>query len=792
MPAHFLDEKTVSDICKKLRAPLTPDQSSVLDEPVGNGKLIAVTAVAGSGKTRTSAALVAEAMLDPTVNQITVMSSMRSAADTALARISETLEACGLAAEGYSFPKDYVRTIHSIALRVNKEAGRPAKVVASADSFLEAAIDEKLETARLCRLGYASFEAFWADSHGKASGVKQKMDANFLRSEFPDHPPNELGLLLYKKTFAEYEPVLRDEGFDEIKASALLASLKVIRREVLDKFVGLESVEKRKSELIQTASLKMAELGLVDHSESIRSFAESEEPVAAAGHLLLVDEAQDLTQAQVKIVKTCLSADACVVLVGDTSQGINVFAGATENPIEKLMLWAKMEAGLTVVHKRLEINFRSTEQIVCASEVVLSDADRALRGRVVSKSQGPPVVLLAGAEDTEYRDVARLVRSKIDAGAKPEEFAILALKNSTWGGQLATALRIAQIPFTIRGFSRDNSRPAARLLPVLQVGIGLEEFATEVEEQALILQKCARAIVGAALPDELRTLLVEVCNRLNVNPLVCFLEHTDILSNEIERVHPTQFTDKRDKAGNRIPKRNLRKINLAKSAILVRTVVEKLNRWFAMGATGRSGVFPAVGIPIVTSGEVSGTSPPRSAPSGTYVPSQPLASVARAVAVSFVNVDPARGPEINEILQSLDEKLVDDNVDTWTALVGRELSKLVDSEEKDVLVVSTIHKYKGSERPHVVVVNANESFDKVWVKQSVMEAYDGLHDADCDRRNCHCTAFRVKRDAILHANTIERKRLAHVALSRAKQTLVVSAPGGTGWIANRLTEEGCV
>ena len=91
----------------------------------------------------------------------------------------------------------------------------------------------------------------------------------------------------------------------------------------------------------------------------------------------------DLTQAQVKIVMTCLNAGACVVLVGDTSQGINVFAGASENPIEQLVQWANLEDDLTVVHKRLNINFRSTEQIVRASEAVLPDADRARRGRHV-------------------------------------------------------------------------------------------------------------------------------------------------------------------------------------------------------------------------------------------------------------------------------------------------------------------------------------------------------------------------------------------------------------------------
>jgi hypothetical protein len=693
MPAHCLDPQVHSSICAKLRSTLTAEQNVILDTPVCHNHLIAVSAVAGAGKTRTSAALVTEALTDPKVQQITVMCSMRSAADTALVRIGEAIDGCGLGDEGYAFPKIFVRTIHSLALASNKAAGRASQVVTSPDAFLEAAIDAALATARLEAIGHPSFGAFWAARAQPNFGVVRKMNANFVSKEFPNRSAEECGLLLYKKESVSGERALAVEGFEEFKASSLLASLRVIRTEVLSRGLDLSFVEPKKAALIREANEAMEQLGLVDHEASIRSFADAKEPVLRAGGLLLVDEAQDLSQAQLTIVQTTLKAGACVVAVGDSSQGICVFSGSSENPILQLVEWAKQTLGEdSVVEHRLTKNHRSTEPIVRASEAVLPDADIARRGHVEANGPGMPPLLLTGEEEYEARDVARCVQRMVQSGVQPGQIAILGLRNFGWGSPIASSLRTVQVPFTIRGCGRDTAKPAARILPLLQVGLGIEEFGEDLEAQSIIVQKFVRAINGASLPDELRLQLVTVASRHGMNPVDALLNHTDDLLNEVELAHPSELTDKRDLNGARILKRNVRKINVNKTALLVRIVVAKLNHWLSAACAGHAGIYPVVGLPSVKCGVPSGTPVVATAPPGLHVPTNPLASVARAAAVSFVKLDPARTEELNDLLVKLDVPLEENVVDTFVAVVGKELSKLVDSEERDCLVLSTIHK----------------------------------------------------------------------------------------------------
>lgn len=391
MAGKELDPQVVSNAHVAIRNRLSDEQVDVLGCDLGSNQLVSVVAVAGAGKTRTAACLVVECMLSTNVGRIVVMTSMRSAANTALVRVGEILEISGLSDKGVYFPSECVRTIHSLARSANKAAGRPYFITNCLDDYLEKAVDEVLSPHRLAHFGVDSFAAFWKDREclvqwaanleELATGILE--DHSSCSTEFH-------GLALYKALFRAADPALEAAKFGESKLSHLVASLREIRKELLDRWLPPSSTDPAKAKLVARANKLMEEDKVVDHSGSIHSFAASEEPVCGAGDLLLVDEAQDLTKAQQMIAFTALRAGACVVLVGDPSQGITYFAGASSNPIFAMQEEAE-DGGFPVKRFKLTANYRSSAAIVRASEAVLPEPDQQARGCVTAMFSGDPV-----------------------------------------------------------------------------------------------------------------------------------------------------------------------------------------------------------------------------------------------------------------------------------------------------------------------------------------------------------------------------------------------------------------
>ena len=766
---------------------LSDEQAQVVRADLTRNRLVSCVAVAGAGKTRTAAALVVNAMIETGVGKITVMSSMRSAANTALVRINETLQSSGLAARGVVFKSQSVRTVHSLARAANMAAGRPHKIVTSVDSYLTAAIDEKLAPIRLDMMQCASFAEFWSrrDSGEYVCDLDVAATADEVVQDEESVAGDETyGLKLYKRMVAAHDPAITAEGFSEVTESELLTSLRVVRTELMDKGVPLSTTQHAKSHLIARANELMNNEGKADHVASICAFADSEEPVCGEGHVLVVDEAQDLTYSQAKIVQSTLKAGACVVLLGDPSQGVMVFAGSSSNPIAFLQAWAAVQS-FTVEKFRLSVNYRSSAEIVEASEAVLPAADLAIRGQVSATFRGEPFVLLNPKNE---KDEATQIGKRIEAMLKTREvaageIAVLSFGNFSWDGHVATALRNFKIPFLIRGRGKDAAAPAMRLLPAIQVAIGLEEFYADTEDQASALQTFVRAI-GCTFSEDVRKYVSEVATARQLGVLQTFIDFTQDIIAKSERDYPSVFSGKRDVYGKKIYNKNTRRTNISKAALVARDVVKHVSSWMAAaseGQVGAGGAFTAVGAPVVKDGAVTKRLPVKLLPPHLISdPTTPLASVAYAIASSFVEVDSNRMEELDRLIASL--TVQEPTLDEFVGVVALELARQEAVEEKDGVVLSTIHKFKGSERHCVIVVGINSRFDRVGVSSAKTQAYSGLHEDSCPTRaqGCACLRFKAQLEKMKKENALERLRLAHVALSRARRVLVVSAPGEVG------------
>ena len=176
------------------------------------------------------------------------------------------------------------------------------------------------------------------------------------------------------------------------------------------------------------------------------------EQVRAQFRFFVVDEYQDVSPLQQELLDLWLGTRSELCVVGDASQTIYSFAGASS---EYLLGFAARYPGATVV--RLETNYRSTPPI-------LSMANRLMRGRpgalelraddtITAKAPAVPEPTGYDTDLDESRAIAAAVAAEIAGGTRPEKIAVLYRVNSQ-AAQLEAALGDAGISTRLIGATR--------------------------------------------------------------------------------------------------------------------------------------------------------------------------------------------------------------------------------------------------------------------------------------------------------------------------------------------------
>ncbi|MCM3696267.1 ATP-dependent helicase [Microbacterium oleivorans] len=187
---------------------------------------------------------------------------------------------------------------------------------------------------------------------------------------------------------------------------------------------------------------------------------ESEPRVAAAVHEqyrhFTVDEFQDVSPVQNRLLELWLGDRRDLCVVGDASQTIYSFAGADPR---YLLDFASREDDVTVV--RLERNYRS-------DAAVLAVANELMRGRpgalqlVTPAPAGPAPEVTAYDDDAAEADgIANRIAAQIAAGVDPQEIAVLYRLNAQ-SAPLLSALSSRGIAATVLGGKRFWDLPEVR------------------------------------------------------------------------------------------------------------------------------------------------------------------------------------------------------------------------------------------------------------------------------------------------------------------------------------------
>lgn len=204
----------------------------------------------------------------------------------------------------------------------------------------------------------------------------------------------------------------------------------------------------------------------------------------------VVDEYQDVSPLQQRLLDLWLGDRQEICVVGDVSQTIYSFTGASPRYLTD---FRRRYPDAAVV--RLVRDYRSTPQVVRLANDVLARAGRhrsaAAVELVAGRPSGPPVAFEVHDDDeAEARAVASRIAALRRDGVPTAEIAVLYRTNAQ-SQVLEQALAQAGIGYLVRGGERFFSR-------------------TEVREAIVLLRGAARAQVEGTMPEHVRAVLTGV------------------------------------------------------------------------------------------------------------------------------------------------------------------------------------------------------------------------------------------------------------------------------------------
>lgn len=162
---------------------------------------------------------------------------------------------------------------------------------------------------------------------------------------------------------------------------------------------------------------------------------------------ILVDEYQDTNRLQADLVRKLAANHENVMVVGDDSQSIYSFRGAT---FRNIMEFPALFPGTGIF--KLEENYRSTQSILAlANEILKGATEKYSKTLFTQKGQGErPALVQTLGENTQSRFVAQKILELREEGVPLDDVAVL-FRSSFHTFDLEIELAKRDIPFVKRG-----------------------------------------------------------------------------------------------------------------------------------------------------------------------------------------------------------------------------------------------------------------------------------------------------------------------------------------------------
>ena len=269
------------------------------------------------------------------------------------------------------------------------------------------------------------------------------------------------------------------QAADAMRLRPSTATLRDIASEIEWRKVSMLSIEKHASlgrsmsgvdstqlvELQQRYEALKDERHQLDFEDVLLACAgmlEAEPRVSASVHEqyrhFTVDEYQDVSPLQNRLLELWLGDRKDICVVGDASQTIYSFAGAEQR---FLLEFGRRHPDATVV--RLETNYRSQAPILEAANALMKGRPGALElvpARETFNADAPTVAAYDTERD-EAEGIAAAVSARIEAGASPSDIALL-YRAHAQSAVLQQALAAEGIPTSVLGGTRFFAMPEVR------------------------------------------------------------------------------------------------------------------------------------------------------------------------------------------------------------------------------------------------------------------------------------------------------------------------------------------
>jgi DNA helicase-2/ATP-dependent DNA helicase PcrA len=229
---------------------------------------------------------------------------------------------------------------------------------------------------------------------------------------------------------------------------------------------------------------------------------------------LTVDEYQDISPLQQRLINAWLGNRQEICVVGDPAQTIYSFAGATSS---FLTTFTSRFPDAEVI--RLTSGYRSTPEITFAANSLLRSATMGQELNAQNDHGDKPEVLAYSDESSEIAGIVSDMTSLLKAGVPPQEIAVLARTNAQLNS-LERAMNSAKLPYQVRSTERFFDRP------------DVKEFLKGVRTASVIPTE------GINWLDELRTLAQPFLNGQSIDGIAGLLH----LARELDE--DTNFTPK--------------------------------------------------------------------------------------------------------------------------------------------------------------------------------------------------------------------------------------------------------
>ncbi|HXG39969.1 MAG TPA: ATP-dependent DNA helicase [Candidatus Limnocylindrales bacterium] len=430
-----------------LLAGLNPEQRRAVTH--GEGPLL-VVAGAGTGKTqvitRRIAWLIATKRARP--SEILALTFTDKAADEMQARVDALVP--------YGYADTAISTFHAFGDRLIREfafeLGLPSDV----------RVLSRPEVVIFLREHLFEFDLDEYRPLGDPTRFLDALAALFSRCKDEDVSPDAY-LAHAERLAADAARLASSAGSEEEREAAAVAAEEARRQgELARAYVRYQEL--------------LARNGFIDFGDQVglalrllRESPAARDTVQRRYRYVLVDEFQDTNRAQAELVALVAARSRNVTVVGDDDQSIYTFRGAA---IGNILDFRSRYQGAKVVV--LDRNYRSLPPILEAAYRLIrfNDPDRletrlGISKRLVpvrSDPAPPPVRVEAFATAAEEADwVAGEIRRRIEAGARPRDFAVLVRTNAA-AEPVLRSLNLVGVPWRFSGTTGLYGRPEVRLL----------------------------------------------------------------------------------------------------------------------------------------------------------------------------------------------------------------------------------------------------------------------------------------------------------------------------------------